>query len=195
MSEFVIRATGEVLSPLELQARYPNTSNPQALPEVAEVEAVDPPQFDGVVERDGVEKVRGVWRQKWTTRPYTAEELQSQHDTRRAQLVTLATSMRWERETGGVTLPNGIRVATSKADQDRITSVLVNAAEAGVESVDFKAESGWATLTIDQVRGIASAVARHVQACFSAERRHHEAIAVLADANLASYDITTGWPV
>ena len=42
--------------------------------------------------------------------------------------------------------------------------------------------------------GIAAAIALHVQACFSAERAHHEAIAAASDADLYGYDINTGWP-
>lgn len=112
---------------------------------------------------------------------------------RRSDLLAAATAKRWEVETSGVTV-NGVSVASAKADQDRITSVLVNAEAAGVESVDFKAASGWMTLTIAQIQSIASVIALHVQACFSAERAHHEAIAVLDEESLDSYDFTTGWP-
>ena len=34
----------------------------------------------------------------------------------------------------------------------------------------------------------------HVQACFSAERAHHEAIAAASDAELYGYDINARWP-
>lgn len=36
----------------------------------------------------------------------------------------------------------------------------------------------------------------HVQACFTAERLHHEAINALTDiADAQGYDVTSGWPV
>lgn len=114
---------------------------------------------------------------------------------RRADLLAAATAKRWEVETGGVVLPNGIRVGTLKADQDRVTSVIANADLAGVTSVDFKAASGWVTLNMVSVRLIAKAIALHVQVCFSAERAHHEAIAALVDDELDAYDLNTGWPV
>jgi len=45
------------------------------------------------------------------------------------------------------------------------------------------------------MRGISSAIARHVQACFSAERNHHEAIDTLTSlAQALEYDVRTGWP-
>lgn len=116
-------------------------------------------------------------------------------DQKRADLVRRVTAKRWEVETGGITCPGGIRVLTGRTDQDRITSVIVNAGAAGIEAVDFKADSGWVQLTLEEVQGIARAVALHVQACFSAERTHHEAIAALAtEVEIDAYDVTAGWP-
>ncbi|WP_295850951.1 DUF4376 domain-containing protein [uncultured Xylophilus sp.] len=112
-----------------------------------------------------------------------------------AALAAAATARRWEVETGGIVLPNGARINTARSDQDAITRVVANAAEAGIESFDFKAASGWLSLTLEQLRGIASAVARHVQACYGREREHHEAIAALQTVAVAeAYDIGTGWP-
>lgn len=113
----------------------------------------------------------------------------------KAQLTAQATARRWALETGGLELANGVRVATGTADQDRITSVIVHAELAGIASIDFKAAEGWIDLTLQELRAVATAVAKHVQACFSAERQHHEAIAALSTISAAgSYDITTGWP-
>jgi hypothetical protein len=115
------------------------------------------------------------------------------------------TQKRWEVETGGVTLPTGVRVATGIDDQNRITSVVANAERAGLEQVDFKAAEGWAKVTLGELQAIATAVALHVQACFSAERAHHEAIDALViqhqgdaqalQAALDGYDESQGWPV
>lgn len=112
---------------------------------------------------------------------------------RRAALKDAATAKRWEYETGGITL-TGMRVLTGQADQDRITSVVVNARISGIQSVDFKADGGWVTLSIAQITEVAGAVARHVQACFTAERGHHATIDTLAPVDLDTYDVTTGWP-
>jgi len=114
------------------------------------------------------------------------------------------TQERWTIETGGITLPDGVRVATGIDDQNRITSVVANAERSGLAAFDFKAESGWVRVTLTELQGIAAAVAQHVQACFSAERLHHEAIDALAEqykndpeglqAALDAYDESQGWP-
>lgn len=110
-----------------------------------------------------------------------------------------ATAMRWEVMTGGITLPGGVRVGTSIDDQNRITSVVANAALAGLsdaDEVDFKAESGWVRITVADVKQIAGSIGQFVQGCYTAERTHHDAIAALPDdrAAIESYDVTTGWP-
>lgn len=119
-----------------------------------------------------------------------------------AMLRESVTGYRWKIETAGITLPDGIKVATSIDDQNRITTVVANARMAGLESVKFKAASGWITLSVAELEGVAAAVARHVQACFAAECEHHQAIDAIAlipgqaerQAALESYDVSKGWP-
>src|SRR5690606_22119138 len=62
----------------------------------------------------------------------------------RARLIDASTARRREVMTGGLTLPNGMHVGTAIDDQNRITSVVANAALAGLtddDEVDFKAAS------------------------------------------------------
>ena len=135
----------------------------------------------------GVEMVEGEYHARYTLAPLPTEQV-------RADLMAAVSAKRWAVETGGITLAGGAVVGTTIDDQNRITSVIANAQLAGVTSVDFKAQSGWVTLSLDHMRGIAGAIALHVQACFSAERAHHEAIAAASDADLMAYDVNAGWP-
>lgn len=112
----------------------------------------------------------------------------------KAELLRAVAAKRWAIESGGL-MVGGAVVATAIEDQNRITSVIVNAERAGLQSVDFKATSGWVTLTLAELVAIASLVAQHVQRCYSAERAHAEAIAPLHDiAALRAYDLSAGWP-
>lgn len=130
---------------------------------------------------------------RFTPNPLTPDDLKAR-----------ITAHRWEVETGGITLPTGVHVSTGIDDQNRITSVIANARLAGLESVSFKAASGWVTLTLTELEGVAAAIAMHVQQCFNAERAHHEAIDALeqlhaGDAQalqqaLEAYDAEQGWP-
>ncbi len=149
-----------------------------------------PPAYDPLTQTlvfDGVELVGGAYHARYTLAPLPVDQV-------RADLMAAVSAKRWAAETGGLTLPGGATVGTTIDDQNRITSVIANAQLAGVASVDFKAQSGWVTLSLTQMQGIAAAIALHVQACFSAERTHHEAIAAASDAELYSYDINAGWP-
>ncbi|MDG2524654.1 DUF4376 domain-containing protein [Stenotrophomonas sp. HITSZ_GD] len=105
-----------------------------------------------------------------------------------------ATAQRWSHETGGIEV-GGVSVATGLEDQNRISSVLAAGQLGDLAEVDFKAASGWTRLTLAEIQAIAGAISVHVQACFSAERAHHEAIDALPDIAAAeAYDVTSGWP-
>ncbi|KRG38468.1 hypothetical protein ARC78_15650 [Stenotrophomonas pictorum JCM 9942] len=106
------------------------------------------------------------------------------------QLRERTTALRWERETGGITV-GGVRVLTGIEDQNRIATALIGAPA----TVDFKADSGWVRLTLSELQTIAAAITAHVQRCFSAERAHHEAIDALETPEAAlAYDALSNWP-
>lgn len=110
-----------------------------------------------------------------------------------------ATAKRWEVMTGGITLPSGVVVGTTIDDQNRITSVVANAALAGLQDtdeVDFKATSGWVRITIGDIKSIAGVIGQFVQDCYTAERMHHDAIDELPEdrAAIEAYDVSIGWP-
>lgn len=114
---------------------------------------------------------------------------------KREKLLAIVASKRYEIETGGLVLPNGVRVGTDREDQAIITGA-VSAAQLGIAEYDWKGVDGaWIKLKADEITKIGAAVAMHVQGCFSAERRHCEAIAATPDDQLDGYDIDVGWPV
>jgi hypothetical protein len=102
---------------------------------------------------------------------------------------------RYEKENGGIT------VGEAEIDTDRNSRAMLHAAKYGFDkelatSVHWKAKSGFVTLTSEQIMAISQAVFAHVQACFAAEAAHNAAIDAVTDvAELAAYDVTTGWPV
>ena len=111
-------------------------------------------------------------------------------DDAKRQLRERASALRWQHETGGIDI-GGVRVLTGTEDQNRIASALIGAPA----TLDFKSESGWVTLTLAELQGIAAAIAAHVQACFSTERVHHEAIDLLETReDIDTYDVESGWP-
>lgn len=147
------------------------------------------PQFYGTCDDEadtGVEGVISVMSEQ----AWTAEVL--------AELKAQATAIRWRVMTGGMEV-GGVQVGTTIDDQNRITSVVANAALAGLtdaDEVDFKTSSGWVRITIGQVKAMAGAIGQFVQACYTAERAHHEAIDLLATPEqINAYNVNTGWPV
>lgn len=78
---------------------------------------------------------------------------------------------RWQREVGGVNV-GGTKIRTDRESQAQITSTLTSLEQGLLSSVDFKAQDGtWITLTLDEVKAVARAVAQHVQQSFTIERQ------------------------
>lgn len=113
----------------------------------------------------------------------------------RASLLAAIAAKRLEIETAGITLSDGSRIGTDRADQAIITSA-VSAVALGVTDFDWKTPDGsWIKMSAEQIQQIGALVAQHVQACFTAERQHCEAIAKLPASKLEKYNINTGWPI
>ncbi len=112
---------------------------------------------------------------------------------RQQKLAELA-ALRYEKETAGITL-NGASIETDRASQALITGAWSISQINPAVLIDWKTATGdWVQIDAATIAGIAGAVAGHVQACFSAERVHAEAIAALETAeDVAAYDITVGW--
>lgn len=114
-------------------------------------------------------------------------------DVKAARLSALA-AYRYARETAGITV-GGAVILTDRQSQAMIVGAhsLVTAAPATL--IDWKGAGGWVQLDAATVTAIALAVGAHVQACFSAERTHAEAIGACETAEDAgTYDFTGGWP-
>jgi len=108
---------------------------------------------------------------------------------RSAKLAELA-ALRFNKETAGV---NGIR--TDRESQALLTGAALAASLDPDYEVDWKGEAGWTTLNAVQLLGAAQAVRGHVQACFSNEREHATAIALLDTVEaIEAYDLSSGWP-
>lgn len=95
---------------------------------------------------------------------------------RTAALARLA-DLRWQRETGGMELPDGSSIATTRESQAQITG-MAQAIAAGLLSgpVDWKTPGGWQKVPADGIQQMARAVTAHVTRCFAAERAVSERV-------------------
>lgn len=102
------------------------------------------------------------------------------------EILGVLAELRWQVETGGLTLEDGRMVRTTRESQAQLTAA-ANAYEAGylTEPVEWKMEGGWVTLTPSDIKLLAAAVARHVQACFGAERKVSDAILAMQNPRMA----------
>lgn len=112
----------------------------------------------------------------------TLEEAQS------TALETLAT-IRYDVETGGITLPNGTSIKTERDDQSMTNSAYNSLKNGLVSATEWKSANGWITVTLTELEPVATAVARHVAAAFGAERDVAEQIGQADLVQLGAMDI------
>lgn len=109
-----------------------------------------------------------------------------------AFLKALAGARRWEIETGGITLPGPVVVATDTVAQGKIDAAL-SAFERGVipGTIAFKAADGFVDVGEAQLTGIYQAVVAHVQACYAAEAL---VVAAIEAGEITTADEVRNWP-
>lgn len=103
--------------------------------------------------------------------------------------------LRYQHETDSITL-NSMTIETDRQSQALITGAWSFSQLNPAVLTDWKGVNGWIQIDAATIAAIAGAVATHVQACFSSERVHAEAIDSLETAeDVGQYDLTTGWPI
>lgn len=107
---------------------------------------------------------------------------------------------RYDKEVGGLTLPNGMKVATDDRSKTLIAGARLDTMSDPTTLTNFKADSGWIQIDAGTVAMISTAVAAHVRTCFDIEKAHSDALDAIAEdptktvVDIEDYDITTGWP-
>lgn len=108
------------------------------------------------------------------------------------------TDKRWAVETGGITLPTGVKVLTGIEDQNRVATSIQGMEAAGLNEIDFKSSSGWVKLTLGELKAISVAITMHVEGCFARECELHkmcDAAKTVEDLkDIAENAINVGWP-
>jgi len=116
-----------------------------------------------VAQRKPTRDASGDLVQTWEVVPRQIEDVRAEQHARLADY-------RWRQETGGVDLPSGQRIQTTREAQAQISSTYSSLKDGLVASADWKAEGGWVSVTLTEFQPVAQAVADHVQRCFSAEK-------------------------
>lgn len=187
-------------SEAELRAAHPGTSFPADLSQtdlsdfgVVSVEATALPNTTPEETADEATPAfsEGAWRQVWTVRDRTADELAA---AKVARLAALA-AHRYEIETAGISF-GGTTIPTDRQTCAILTGAYVQAAGNPAFAIKFKSPDGTFTpINATQILAVGDAVTAHVQACFARESDLADAINAAQDfAALAAIDTGSGWP-
>jgi hypothetical protein len=116
-----------------------------------------------------------------------------------SEKIKAVAAKRYAVETGGITI-NGAEIDTDRDSQALLTGAWCYAQQSPGKRVNWKGKNGWANLGKNEISAIAEAVGDHIQACFTKERAHVEALQQIASgvgatvAHIEAYDIDAGWP-
>lgn len=128
----------------------------------------------------------GVSTRGWNVRDLTAQEVTEKSDGLKAALA----DYRWQKEVGGIVLPNGTPVVTDRHTQQKLTSAVVNLSIDPNMTLRWKNGQGqWIGLVGQEILTIALPAAKHVATCFTVEEIVSQAIDASVDIN--SFDLET----
>ena len=126
-------------------------------------------------------------------RPFAAFQTYTVEEVRANKLAALAT-YRFEKETDGLILGGAI-IRTDRESQAMITGAKSYSDTNPNALIDWKGATSWIQIDRATLLAIGQAVGTYVQACFSRERVHFEAIMALSTPEeIKAYNFTTGWP-
>jgi len=178
-----------------------NTSFPRPIPYgekgYAKVEQVNHPAITRTQTFTEIDPVLidGIWTQQWIVADITdPDQLAAIKGQALADKLAALAAYRYEKETAGITV-NGAVIRTDEASQAKINGAWATAQMNANVLIDWKGENGWVQINKAAIDAISMAVSAHVQACYSQEKVHSDAINTLTTAaEVEAYDITTGWP-
>lgn len=125
----------------------------------------------------------GVPIQKWEVKDLSLSRI-------RKNLLQKLASYRYEVETGGITASDGSTVSTTRETQTQLTNAQLSFIHLPTGTVDWKSPQGWVELTEVEFRKLAEPITRHVQGCFTAEKKVTESLISLGSKEaLASFNI------
>ena len=95
----------------------------------------------------------------------------------KTNMLAAMADIRYRKETGGVTLPDGTVIKSDRESQALVSGAYQSLSAGLITATDWKSESGWVTVTLEAFKPVAQAVATHVAKCFAAEKAVGELIA------------------
>jgi hypothetical protein len=113
--------------------------------------------------------------------------------TRTKKIQELA-AYRYKIETSGITI-DGMIVDTDRQSQAMLTGATLYSSLIPEAVIDWKGVNGWVQIDKQSIEKVALIVGAYVQACFTCEKKHSEAINKLeTKEEIENYDFTINWP-
>jgi hypothetical protein len=102
--------------------------------------------------------------------------------------------IRYQRETAGITMPDGFLIRTDRESQFQILGVSLSFQAGVITSTQFKGLNEWKIIDAAYAESVTKAVTDYVQACFANEKSISDSIAAADFGGLQSINLDAGWP-
>jgi hypothetical protein len=102
--------------------------------------------------------------------------------------------IRYQRETAGITMPDGFLIRTDRESQFQILGVSLSFQAGVITSTQFKGLNEWKIIDAAYAGSVTKAVTDYVQACFANEKSISDSIAAADFGGLQSINLDAGWP-
>lgn len=185
-----------------IRSENPQTSYPAGFPTPEDYEWVFPapqPAYDPITqyvrEIAPVVAATGKYEQQFETVALDAETVAANVVAGKAALKVKATNKREQVETGG-TIVGGMPVKTDTVSQSKLTGALNFVGRKPTRIIKWKtAADTFVSINKATIEALSDAIGEFVAACYDAEADHYAAIdALTTPAQVAAYDVNTGWP-
>lgn len=110
----------------------------------------------------------------------------------KGRLLIKLSEKRWQIETGGMKMPDGMKIETDDRSKILITGAFQEALLDSAYTTKFKTKTGWVELNAEQIIAIGRALSAHTKACFLKEEELADEI--LNSDDPENIDIESGWP-
>lgn len=190
-TQYVDVAALELVTIEDIRLKYPNISLPDELEQdtldelgylILQEEEYPELQPGETAEPGEITIVDGEAKRGWVITPAPEPEA--------IDWAKVIADTRYWREVSG-TYVNGVLVDTDRQSQALATGAAVSAMLDPDYEVNWKAKSGFVTLTATEIIGVAQAIRRHVQSCFDRER---DLLVLLENDQFEPSMLEQGWP-
>jgi hypothetical protein len=200
---YITIVTQEEITAEQIIAAWPNVNFPEGiwsdefLLPYGYANAEAPIRQFEVLKKQGARAVDDVWEVIYKKRPVIPTEpaaLAIFLEVEKNKLKDQIADIRWQMETSGIILENGMKIRTDRESQSKVAEAVLLFQYSPNSIIHWKANGTWIEVNAAMMVGVALKVGEWIQKCFYNERLHWDAINALQTIDeVFNYQASAHW--